>query len=58
MSGAEEEVTEGLEPALGMKVDGDGEYEGGGEGKEDVDGTLRALGALEFLTQDSEPSGK
>ena len=27
------------------------------EGKEGGVGTLRALGALEFLTQDAEPSG-
>ena len=28
-----------------------------GEGKEEGTGTLRALGALEFLTQYAEPSG-
>ena len=33
------------------------EVEGEGEGEEEGDGTLRALGSLEFLTQDAEPSG-
>ena len=33
------------------------EVEEEGEGEEGVDGTLRALGALEFLTQDVELSG-
>ena len=28
-----------------------------GEGMEGGDGTQRALGALEFLTQDTDPSG-
>ena len=39
-----------------MEVDGDVEDEGGSEDEEEGEGTLRALGALEFLTQDSEPS--
>ena len=33
------------------------EADGGGEGEEGGDGTQMALGGLEFLTQDSEPSG-
>ena len=35
-----------------MEVDGEGEVEEEGEGN------LRELGAIEFLTQDAEPSGK
>ena len=35
----------------------DAEEEGASEGKEERGGTLRALGALEFLTQEAEPSG-
>ena len=34
------------------------EEDGGSKGKEGGDGTPRALGALEFLTQDVEPRGK
>ena len=49
--GTEEEATEQLEAALGMEV------EETGEGEEWGDGTLRALEFLEFLAQDSEPSG-
>ena len=49
----EEEAEEGLEAALDMEVeegrDSEGEDEGGG--------TQRALGALEFLTQEAYPSG-
>ena len=52
-AGTEEEATEGLEVALGMEV----EEVGGSEGKEGGDGNPRALGSLEFLTQDEEPSG-
>ena len=48
--GTEEEVAEGLEAALEMEVVGDGEDDGEGEGEEESDGTLRALGALDFLT--------
>ena len=44
------EAEEGVEADLGMKVEGH-------EGDEEGWGTLRALEALEFLTQDSEPSG-
>ena len=33
------------------------EETGESEGKEGGDGTQRALGALEFITQDAEPSG-
>ena len=49
-AGIEEEAAEQLEAALGMEV------EETGEGEEDYDGTIRALEALEFLTQDAEPS--
>ena len=37
-----------------MEVGGEGEV----KGDEGGDGTQRALGSLEFLTQESEPSGK
>ena len=47
------EAEEGLEAALGMKVE---EVEGR-EGKEEGGGTPRALEALEFLTKEAEPSG-
>ena len=40
-----------MEDALEMEVEETGEGEKGG------DGTQRALGSLEFLTQDAEPSG-
>ena len=40
----EEGAAEGLAEALGMEVEGS-------EGEEGVGGTLRALGALEFLTK-------
>ena len=50
--GAEAEAAEGLEAALEMEVVGDG----GSKGKEGGDGTQRALGTLEFLTQDADPS--
>ena len=33
------------------------EVEDTGEGEEGSEGTQRALGALEFLTQDADPSG-
>ena len=52
----EEEAAEGLEAALAtqeMEVEGDGRS----EGEEGVGGTQQALEALEFLTQDAEPSG-
>ena len=39
--------------ALGMEVEEDRDS----EGEEGGEGTQRALGALEFLTQDAEPSG-
>ena len=38
--GTEEEATEGLEDALEMEVDGYGEYEGVGEGKEEGGGNI------------------
>ena len=49
----EEEAEEGLAEALKMEV----EEDEGSEGEEGGGGTLRALGALEFLTQEAEPSG-
>ena len=55
--GTEEEAVEGLVTALGMEVYGGGEGEGEGEGEEGGVGTQRALGALDFLTQEAEPSG-
>ena len=58
-AGTEEEAAEGLKARLGMEIEEEGEGEGEGEGKgkveEGVDGNLRAQGALEFLTQESEP---
>ena len=50
----EEEAEEGLAAALNMEVKEDR----GSEGEEEGGGTQRALGALEFLTQEAEPSGK
>ena len=47
----EEEAAEILEEELGMELEKRGEVEEWGEV------TLRALGALEFLTQEAEPSG-
>ena len=41
-----------MSEALGMEV----EEEGASEGKEEGGGTQRALGALDFLTQEAEPS--
>ena len=49
-AGTQEEAAEQLEAALVMEVEETGEV------KEEGDGTLRALGALEFLTQDADPS--
>ena len=50
----EEEVAKNLQGALQMKI----EEKGGNvvKGEEGGDGTQRALGALEFLAQDAEPS--
>ena len=48
---SEEEAEEGLAAALEMEVDR------GSEGEEGGGGTLRALEALELLTQEDEPSG-
>ena len=50
-AGAEEEAAEQLETAMRMKVEELGEVEEGGKG------TQKLLRALEFLTQDAEPSG-
>ena len=52
-AGTEEEAAEGLAEALRMEV----EEDEGREGEEGGGGTLRALEDLEFLTQDTEPSG-
>ena len=52
----EDEAAEGLEAALEtqeMEVEGDG----GREVEEEGGGNQRALKALEFLTQDADPSG-
>ena len=49
----EEEAVDGLEAALEMEVE---EYRGS-KGEEGGERTQRALGGLEFLTQDAEPSG-
>ena len=53
IAGTEEEAEEGLAVALDMEVEGDRES----EGKEGGGGTQRAMEALEFLTQEAEPSG-
>ena len=47
MGRTEDEAVEGLADALEMEVE---EYRGG-KGEDEVGGTQRALGALEFLTQ-------
>ena len=52
-AGTEEEAVQGLASALGMYI----EEDRGSKGEEGGDGTQRALEALEFLTQDAEPSG-
>ena len=52
-AGTEKEVEEGLASALEMEV----EIDRDSEGEEGGRGTQRALEALEFLTQDAEPSG-
>ena len=49
----QKEAEEGLEEAFGMEVEGDM----GSEDEEWGGGTQRALEALEFLTQEAEPSG-
>ena len=54
--GTEEEVAEGLEAALGVKVDGYGKDEDAGKSEEEGVGKLRALGSPEFLSQDADPS--
>ena len=51
--GTEEEAAEQLAASLEMEVEADR----GGEGEAESGGTQRALGALEFLTQEAEPSG-
>ena len=53
----EEEAKEGLKAALEMEIEKEWGGEGKGEGEEGSDGTQGALGALEFLTQDADPSG-
>ena len=49
----EEEAAEGMAEALQMEIEEERDSEGGEEGG----GTQRALEALEFLTQEAEPSG-
>ena len=51
--GTEEEAAEGLTAALGMEI----EEDRGGEREDEGGWAQRSLGALEFLTQESEPSG-
>ena len=51
--GTEEKAADCLGEALEIEVDGEGE----GRVEEGGDGTQRELLALEFLTQDAEPSG-
>ena len=52
-AGTKEGAAEGLAEALGKEV----EEEEGSKGEEVGGGNLRALEALEFLTQDTKPSG-
>ena len=52
-AGTEEEAAEGIAAALEMEVVEDE----GSKGEEEGGGTPRALEALEFLTQEAEPSG-
>ena len=52
-AGMQEEAEEGLEAALGMEVEAERES----EGEEGGGGNQRALVSLEFLTQETEPSG-
>ena len=52
-AGTEEEAVEGLATSLEIEVEEDRES----EGEEGGGGTQRALGALEFLTQEAEPGG-
>ena len=52
-AGTKEEAAAGMAEALGMEV----EEDEGSEGKEGDGGTQRAPEALEFLTQEAEPSG-
>ena len=52
-AGTEEEAAEGLAEALRME----GVEDEGSKGEEGGGGTLRALKALEFLTQEAEPIG-
>ena len=50
-AGTEEEAAEQLEAVLGVEV------KETGKGEKEGDGNQRALGALEFLNHDAEPSG-
>ena len=52
-AGTEDEAAEQLMAALEMEV----EEDRGSEVEERGDGTQRALGSLEFLTKDADPSG-
>ena len=53
MAGTEYEAAEGLAAALEMEV----EEDRGSEGEDEGVGSQRALGDLEFLTQEADPSG-
>ena len=52
-AGTEEEAEEGMASAIRMEVEADM----GSEGEEGGGGTQQELEALEFLTQEAEPSG-
>ena len=54
--GTDERAAEGLEAALEIQVVGDGKDDRAGEGEEEGTETLQALGALQLLTLDAEPS--
>ena len=56
-AGTAEEAAEGLEVALGMATqEMEVEEDRGSDGEDEGRGNQRALGALEFLTQEAEPS--
>ena len=50
--GTEDEAAKGIAAVIDMAF----EEDRGSEGEEEVGGTQRALGSLEFLTQEAEPS--
>ena len=51
--GTEDEAAKGIAAVIDMAF----EEDRGSEGEEEVGGTQRALGSLEFLTQEADPSG-